>query len=461
MLRTGGWYQNEAGQKYCKKCVNGTYVSPAKAPGSNPLECSVCPTGTNTNAYAGYRACLCLDGYYRLDRFGPCKPCNVTSPGLECNNEYPAAKAGYWWSWANLGDEQQRFVSFARQLEIRNDSYNETSMIFSGHLPIVYRCPLHASCQGGITNEEMCAEGYVGPLCGVCDINCFSWFNTCQQCPPLWRSVLQFLLVVSLFVSLMFGLFKADRQRTTHRRRASTVVNQIASKAKILIGFAQVMAGVLSALAYVPWPDLLLRAGSWMKIVELNVVEMANPSCLSSHLRINALERTVVNVSGQCLLLFLIFIYYRLRYCFIPSIWPRFRAYDQVRSLARRSCLGNSWWILFLGYPSTTAYIMAALPYKDWTCLKLCQYDNQLQHDCPWYLKADLSIRCSYYDDGYDKALFIICWSMVVYVVLLPLLLLLGLYKRRGFLKSEPCSHEEFVSLKKRKNGAWRIFSNR
>jgi hypothetical protein len=453
----GGWYQNKAGQKRCKKCVNGTYVAPDKAPGRNPLECSVCPTGTDTNRHAGYRACLCLDGYYRLDRFGPCKPCNDTSPGLECNREYPAVKPGYWWSWANSGDEQQHYVNFVRQLKIKNDSYNKTFTAFKGNLPIVYRCQLQGSCQGGITDEEMCAKGYVGPLCGVCDIDYFSWFSACQQCPPLWRNILQLLVVVFLFALLMFGLFMADRLRMTHRRRASTIIDQISSKAKILIGFAQVMAGVLSALSYVHWPNLLLRAGIWLNLVKLNVVEMANPSCLSPHLRFNALQRIVVNVFGQCLLIFLIFVYYRLRYCLIPFIWRRFRASDQARSLSRRSCFRNCWWILFLGHPSNTAYIMATLPYKDWTCLKLCQYDNDLSQDCPRYLKADLSIQCNYYD-GHHKALFITCWSMVVYVVLLPLLLVLGLYKRRGFIKSQSSSDEEFVALKERYSRSWEDF---
>ena len=452
LLFPGGWYQNEEGQNSCKKCVNGTFVSPDKAPGRNPLECSVCPTGTNTNVHAGYRACPCLDGYYRLDRFGPCTPCHVKSTGLSCKNEYPAVKLGYWWSWNDSGHEQKQFVDFVKQLEIKDDRYEESAETFSGRLPIVYRCPVEDSCQGGLTNEDMCATGYVGPLCALCNINYFSWFNTCQQCPPVWRGVLHILLAVVLFTSLMFGLFKADRLRLNHRRRAITVIDQIASKAKILIGFAQVMAGVLSALAFVPWPECLLRVGGWLKSLELNIVEMANPSCLNSHLRINFLERTVINIGGQFLLVSFVFIYYQLRYSLLPSVWFRFRAQSHERSLARRSCLRNSWWILFLCYPSVTTHIMATLPFKDWTCTKLCHYDRRLQEDCTWYLKADLSIRCDYQYDSHDKVLYIICWSMAAYVVLLPLLLLYGLFKRRRLLTSYSASYDKVVLLKKRSN---------
>ena len=452
LLFLGGWYQNEEGQKMCKKCVNGTFVSPNNAPGRSPLQCSVCPTGTNRNVHAGYRACPCLDGYYRLDRFGPCTPCNVTSTGLVCKGDYPAVKPGYWWSWNDSRHEQEQFVDFAKQLEIEDDSYEESTVTFTGRLPMVYRCPLEGSCQGGTTNEEMCATGYVGPLCALCDINYFSWFNACQRCPPVWRGVLQFLLVVVLFISLMFGLFKADRLRMTYRRRATTVIDQIASKAKILIGFAQVMASVLSALAFVPWPDLLLRVGNWLKSLELNIVEIANPSCLSSHLQINFLERTVINIGAQFLLVSFVFVYYQLRYSLLASVWPCFRAQSRQRSLARRSCLRNSWWILFLCYPSTAAHIMSTLPYKEWTCTELCQYDKQLQKDCPWYLKTDLSIRCDYTYDSHNKVLFVVCWSMAMYVVLLPLLMLYGLSRRRRLLTLYPVSDEKVVSLKKREN---------
>lgn len=60
---------------------------------------------------------------------------------------------------------------------------------------------------------------------------------------------MQLLLIVIVFAFIMLALFKADRLRMTGGNRAATVVDKIASKNKFLIGFAQVMAGVLSAPA--------------------------------------------------------------------------------------------------------------------------------------------------------------------------------------------------------------------
>ncbi len=411
----------------------------------------VCPTGTNTTVHAGFRACPCLDGYYRLDRFGPCFACNATSQGLACQNDFPRVMSGYWWSWKQSSN-QEKFVKFVREIRIENDSYSNESVGFKGDLPIVYRCPLAKSCNGGVTDEEMCRKGYSGPLCSLCDNGYFFWSSECVTCPPVWRSCLQLASIVLLFVLFLFLLFKVDKLTIRGKRQAATVVDQIASKVKIIVGFVQVMAGVLSALRYVPWPKILITACAWLKSIEMNVIEIATPSCLSSRLRLNALQKTVVNLTGQCLLLLLVFAYYWIRYCAVPHCCPRLRSEDRSRSLARRSCMRNSWWIMFLCYPSATAQIMATLPYKMWTCHQICHYRGQ--QDCPWYLKVDMSIQCDYSSQGDHRVLFLICWSMSVYVLLLPLLLLFGLYKRHKIPSDTPDDDNEFIPLRNRRNSA-------
>ena len=81
----------------CQTCNNGTFVTPAAHPGKSPLDCVVCPTGTKKDLPAGFRACRCLDNYYRKDRFGACYPC--PQEGLSCLGEYQHLLPGFWWTW--------------------------------------------------------------------------------------------------------------------------------------------------------------------------------------------------------------------------------------------------------------------------------------------------------------------------------------------------------------------------
>ena len=396
---------------------------PEHNPGTSPLDCSVCPTGTDTTVRAGHRACPCLVGYYRLRRFGPCKACNAKGFGFVCKNDYLRVKSGYWWQW-NQKDAQQRYVEFTKQINLTKDTieYDQKKVNYTHELPMVYPCPLSSSCKGGVTNEDMCTRGYEGPLCSLCSDGYFSWFNTCQRCPPLWRSILQILLISLLLIAFLFALFKADKLRMT------TVVDQIASKAKIVVGFVQVMSGVLSAISNVPWPQLLLSVGSFVKNLELQVVEMATPTCINYQLRFNFLEKAVANISVQFILILAIVVYYHLRYRILPNCWKTLRPQPQTLSLARRSCLRNSWWILFLCYPSTTANIMATLPFKALACIKLCLYNSQ--QNCSWYLKPDMSIQCNFNSNDPNKVFFIICWVCTIYVISLPLILLWALFTR-------------------------------
>ena len=406
--------------------------------------------------HAAFRACPCLDGFYRLDRFGPCIACNATSEGILCRNDSAIVKNGYWWSWqhSNSTNKQEQYAKFIEEIQFYNDSYSNESVSFRGDLPIVYRCPLEKSCKGGVTDRGMCSEGYAGPLCSLCDNGYYYWPSECVRCPPIWRTVVQLVCVVLLLILFMFVLYKLEKLAMKGRRTAATVVDQMAAKVKIIVGFVQVMAGVVSALRYIPWPSLLLVAGSWLKSIELNVIEMASPSCISSRLRLNALQKTVVNLAVQFVLLLLVFVYYSMRYRLVPCCWPRLRCDDRTRSLARKSCMRNSWWILFLCYPSASAQIMATIPYKVWTCHQICHYRGQ--QDCPWYLKVDMSIQCDY-SAGEHKVLYVICWSMSVYVLVLPLLLLWGLFKRHRMTKDhQVCitNDDDFVILCDRRSSS-------
>ena len=59
--------------------------------------------GTDTNEFAGYRACKCLNNFYRTHLFEDCKPCD--QPGLQCVHDFATLRSGYWWKWRNETDK--------------------------------------------------------------------------------------------------------------------------------------------------------------------------------------------------------------------------------------------------------------------------------------------------------------------------------------------------------------------
>jgi Leucine-rich repeat (LRR) protein len=442
----GGWFQDETGQSSFKKCVNGTFVHPRRAPGIRPQDCKVCPTGTNTSRHAGYRACGCLEGYYRLDRFGPCYPCNSTSPGLRCVNESASVKRGYWWSWESARDQMNNYLQFIKNLTIKNESYSTSSAMFNGTLPKVYRCPTKSSCSDGVTSQEICATGYTGPLCAVCAKHFYSWFNMCQPCGRKWLLGLQLALTALLFCILLSALYWSDRF-SRRDRRVTTLLDRIAGKTKIVVGLVQVMGDVIAAFSYIPWPVALLYVASKLKTIGMNLVEFTNVSCFGESLRMNALVKPIFSVTVQAVFVVAIFVYYQTRYWILPKLFSKLSSNPENISLARRSCFRNSWWLIFLCYPATATYIVATLPFKRLTCLELCQYEDQ--KDCSWKLKADLSVECNY--NKQTTIVWIFCWCLIIYVIVLPCLAAWALLKRHQTQKQRssmnleaiPCSDTE------------------
>jgi hypothetical protein len=229
---------------------------------------------------------------------------------------------------------------------------------------------------------------------------------------------------VLLFLVLLSAFYWFDRF-DSHHKTVTTLLDRIAGKTKIVVGLIQVTSDVVAAFSYIPWPVALLYVASKLKTIGMNLVQFTNTSCFGEDLRMNALVRAVFSVAMQALFVVSIFFYYRIRHRVLPKLFPNLSSNSSPESisLVRRSCFRNSWWLIFLCYPSTVTYIVAILPYKRMTCIELCQYEGQI--DCPWRLKADLSLLCDYNE---QKIAFCLCF--IIYVIGLPGLATWALLKR-------------------------------
>ena len=370
--------------------------------------------------------------------------------GQKCSNDYLSVRAGYWMSW-NISNDyngtqlENEYAHFVENLKIRSDNYPRTTIEYTKPFPRIHRCPIEDSCNGSdsqrarIQQSDMCSRGYEGILCAVCKSSYYSWFQKCYKCPHVWRTALQIVGVIVLVIVVILLLRLAEKAQKIGKH---SLVDHMAAKIKIVVGFGQVMSGVIQALARVPWPQVLLSFGQYLKIIELNVIAVAAPSCLANSLRLNALTTPIFTVCCQAVLVCMIWTYYGIRYIALSKCRKQSSMSERNASSAQKSCLRNTWLLLFVCYPATTAQIVAVLPYKPLTCLNICLSSDTNEPFCKWFLRADLSLECNY-DESTWKSAWMICWSLMIYVVGLPILMFVGLYyKHKRFERTEHSDDE-------------------
>ncbi|KAJ8023026.1 hypothetical protein HOLleu_38090 [Holothuria leucospilota] len=217
----------------CKTCNNGTFIK--EGSGRSALSCKVCPGGTDHTRPAGFRACFCLENFYRTDRFDQCFPC--PNNGLQCSNDHVRIKQHYYWYWeSNLKSAYQHFIV---NILIRNDSYDRQWSMFQGPLPKAYKCPVEENCVNDNSEVEgNCREGYRGWMCTICDDDYFELFGWCQKCHP-FLAVGIIILLLLLVSFLWFVIIQpVSAPRTT---RGKFISDMIISRFKIMFGFYQVV----------------------------------------------------------------------------------------------------------------------------------------------------------------------------------------------------------------------------
>ncbi|XP_044176692.1 putative leucine-rich repeat-containing protein DDB_G0281931 [Acropora millepora] len=415
----GGFYQDEMGQAECKKCSPGTYVSVDRQPGSKASDCRACPYGTLSNETAGHRACKCLHGFYRMDRFGPCTPC--PAHGLVCVNDTAVLAPNYYWQWINKSN-QDLYRKFLANIHHFKSHYNDQFSRFPFLLPKPLRCPFASSCKGGIDSE--CYERYQGTLCASCKNGFYFRFNSCLKCPSLGNSIVSSVLVVALFVLVFLMVLWGDSKKAENNR---TVADVIMSCFKIVIGFYQVISGIFSALTRVRWPVTLISMEKYLKLMEGNIFQFAPLSCIHSRLRMDPFSIFVVTLAVNSSVISLIFIYLFLKRRHIRkrrSLSEREKLCAE--SCLKRSCYRNIFLFLMASYPMTSKIIIQILPLPG-ACVQQCFTDEP--SNCISLLKADYSIRCF---TKLHKVYWPIGATFSLYPVAFPLLILVLLYKFRN-----------------------------
>ncbi|KAJ8020122.1 hypothetical protein HOLleu_41983 [Holothuria leucospilota] len=201
----GGFYQDKvgsvsdkAGGISCQTCNRGTYVPSGR--GNSSESCQVCPEGTNKTRHAGFRACFCLDNYYRKDRFGKCLIC--PQDGVNCSGDIVQLQKGYYWHWTSSNIEL--YEKFKSNLQIFNDSYGRRISSFNASLPMIHRCPVKEICINNVSEVKgNCRKGHHGWMCTVCEDGYVKLVKFCKECSS---PLMVFLDIVIFLAPLIISL---------------------------------------------------------------------------------------------------------------------------------------------------------------------------------------------------------------------------------------------------------------
>ncbi|CAH3031156.1 unnamed protein product [Pocillopora meandrina] len=267
----------------CKRCPNGTFVSLDKKPGRRALDCVACPQGTDTNSFAGFRACKCLQGFYRTHLFKGCKACQ--KEGFLCLDDYVTLKPGFWWRWYN-DVYKGMYQNFTLNLRSSKPSIENNEVEYSFDLPLAYECPRKESCLGGL--DSTCKQGYEGPLCEVCSPGYHKRLQTCKKCPSKSWMGAQLAITIALLLILVVVIVWTSVKKNRQSNNQRPLVDIILARLKIIIGFYQVTFGLLDAFSFISWPDSLSVIARYSEILQFNVLQMAPMHCLLPQLKIDA-----------------------------------------------------------------------------------------------------------------------------------------------------------------------------
>ncbi|PFX34149.1 Tolloid-like protein 2 [Stylophora pistillata] len=428
----GGFYSDTLAYvaKGCKKCPNGSYVPFDKTPGKSILDCKACPLGTESDFFAGHRACPCLEGFYRTHRFAECRKCG--NGGLLCQDDYASLKSGFWWQWRNES-LKHHYQNFIQNLLSPSPRLDNSSVQYPYAIPIPYRCQEEESCKGGL--DSPCGKGYEGPLCAVCSSGYHKQLRSCAKCPSkAWIAAQLSVIVVLLFLLLVFLMWK--RTTKLEKDHGHHLINMFFSRLKILIGFYQVTHGLLEVFSFIDWPDSLQVVATHSGILQLNLLQIAPVHCLFSGLQVNvfgelfvllALNLTVTIALGTS------YVIYK------TIVTKKHSLKDEEKSekisQTKQLVYKNLFFFLYATYLSTVSKTASVLPLA---CRKLCR--DGREETCKVYAKADYSIQCQ--GSSFNHWL-ILAYFSTAYIFALPVASLIVLWRQRRVISSNTDSSKD------------------
>ena len=374
--------------------------------------------GTDSDVFAGFRACPCLEGHYRTHMFKECKKCGR---GLQCQDEYATLKPGYWWKWRNK-THRDRYGAFIANLLTPLPALGEDDVQYPHSVPIPYSCRTKESCSGGL--DSTCKDGYKGPLCSVCRQRHYKQVHHCKKCPSKSWMAGQLSIISAVLLVITAACIWTNKRNNMKGEREHSLIDTFLSKIKIAIGFYQVTYGLLEAFSYIEWPESVRVISKYSEVLQFNVLQMAPVHCLIPGLQADAF----VNLFSIMAINIVIVVGAGVVYGVSKVIVSRNENLEdeeksQKISQIKETIYRNLFFILYLTYLNTCSKTAAVLPLS---CRKLC--GDEKEELCLEYLKGDYSIQC--HNPLYNK-MVIVAYISTVYILALPTGTFIALWRQR------------------------------
>ena len=402
--------------------------------------CLIVLTGTDTLSFAGYRACKCLKGYHRTDRFGGCKICE---DGLHCDNDsIVTLKDGYWWKWRNetykllykIFTTSLVNITYSPGKSINSTIFNHSFNKFPHPVPKSYKCPREESCKVKGGHDSLCAPGYQGPLCAVCSPGYYKQLQTCQLCPTKKWMIVQ-LSIVAAVAAIVFAVIIWTSKRKSKKKEGRSSVDIILCRLKIVIGFYQVTNGVLETFSFIKWPGALDVIGKYSEILQMNVFQVAPIHCLLPNVKMNAFGNLFAILGMNAAAILVAVLAYKLRKLFLLRSTLNKEEKERKVGQTKEVIYRNLFFFFFVTYLSTCSKTAQVVPLS---CRKLCL--DEEDKTCDEYLRADYSMNCN--GQEYNRSVNV-AYCSVFYILFLPTASLIVLWRQRRVLRGNVNNAED------------------
>ena len=365
--------------------------------------------------------------------FGNCTLCEKNG-GLKCLDDFANLTAGFWWKWKHQThlEVYRNFIknvtnfSFTPELHKANDSGIE----YPYTIPQPYRCPIAEACKGGLNSS--CEAGYEGPLCAVCSDGYYKKLKKCKLCPTRGWMIGQLVIIGALIILLV--ILVVWRSKKKNKKDAGrSFLDKVLGEIKIVIGFYQVLFGIMEAFSYIKWPGSLSVIGEYSDIFQMNILQIAPLHCIFPHLEFDALTSLFavmgLNIAAVIVALASLALATWISTRHMSNEEEKMKTKERIKAIVKR----NLFFFLFVTYLNTCLKTAQVLPLA---CHRLC-VDPKKDESCEEYLKADYSINCK--GERY-KRLVIVGYCSIVYVIALPAAAFTAIWKRKRAEKKNESS---------------------
>ena len=340
--------------------------------------------------------------------------------GLKCQDDYASLKSGHWWEWRNE-THKNRYEIFIKTLLASSSTMDDFYVQYPFAIPTPYKCPVKESCKGGLNST--CENGYEGPLCSVCSSGHFEQFKICTRCPSR-KWIAGQISIALVIVLIIIAILVWTSRKKIKKGGKGRLMDTFFSKLKIVIGFYQVMHGLLDAFSYIKWPGSLESIAKYSEFLQLNVLQIAPAQCVFPELRLDAFGSLFAIMAVNAGVICLSGIAYGMHKLMILRNHnleeeEKLKRVSQSKELVYR----NLFFFLYVTYLSTCSKAINVLPLA---CRKLCRDDKE--ELCSKYLKADYSVPCQ--GQRFNHYL-IVAYISTAYMFVLPSAAFIAIWKQR------------------------------